>query len=233
MKNGSIFASIILFCSLNIVAQNEVKTQNQMGIASFGIYGGINFQNINGQAANSTKLTNSLVTKFHIGINEEFPIAPDFFFQAGIQYIGKGASGNVQYIENGTPYTINRNINLNYVEIPLNLIYKPLLGSGNLILGFGPYIGYAINGKATFSGNNAPTNSDIKFIETAPTSDNNNLIYYKRLDVGANFMVGYQFQKGLFLVLNSQLGLVPINAKTSTNLVNKNTGFGLSLGYRF
>jgi len=233
MKIAPIFFSIMILCKLNVSAQNDFSTQGQMGNASFGIYGGVNFQNINGKAANGSKLSNSLVTKFHLGINEDFPIAPDFYFQAGIQFMGKGTEGNVQYIENGVTYTITRNLNLNYLEIPLNLIYKPLLGSGNLILGFGPYIGYAINGRASFAGNNAPSDAAVKFVGTAPTTDNNNLTYFKRLDVGANFMVGYQFQNRIFLVLNSQLGLVPINAQTGTDLINKNTGFGLSLGYRF
>lgn len=104
---------------------------------------------------------------------------------------------------------------------------------GHLILGFGPYFGYAATGRADFSGNIAPEDSDLQFTDSAPDNDTNNLIYFKRLDIGANFMVGYQFLNGVNLVLNSQLGLIPINSKTNTDLVNKNTGFGLSLGYRF
>jgi hypothetical protein len=46
-------------------------------------------------------------------------------------------------------------------------------------------------------------------------------------------MVGYQLANGLNLILSSQLGLVNVNSKTSSSLINKNTGFGLNLGYRF
>lgn len=226
MKNNSIFTFLLLLASANVFAQAE------MGRPSIGIYGGVNFQNINGTAANGNQLTNSLVTKFHIGINGEIPIAPDFFFQPGIQYIGKGGEGEVQYTDNAGTRTITRNLGLNYLEIPLNLMYKPLVGAGNFILGFGPYFGYALNGKASFTGNGAPAERDVEFVSDAPATDANNLVYFKRMDIGANFIVGYQLQNGLYLVLNSQLGLVPINAKTATDLNNKNTGFGLSLGYR-
>ena len=43
----------------------------------------------------------------------------------------------------------------------------------------------------------------------------------------------YRVESGLNLILSSQLGLVNVNSKTSSSLINKNTGFGLNLGYRF
>lgn len=232
MKKNLIIVSVLTFFTLNASAQGGLTPQPEMGKASFGIYGGINFQNINGKDAAGDKLTNSLVTKFHIGVNEELPIAPEFFFQVGIQFMGKGTKGNVQYIDDAGSHNITRKLNLNYLEMPLNLVYKPLLGAGHLILGFGPYFGYAATGRVEFTGEFSPEDSDLQFIKTAPVTDRNNLIYYKRLDIGANFMVGYQFQNGINLVLNSQLGLVPINSKTDSKLVNKNTGYGLSLGWR-
>ncbi len=213
-------------------AQDVIKQQPEIGKASFGIYGGINFQNINGKDAGGDKLSNSLVTKFHIGVNEEVPIAPEFYFQIGIQFMGKGSKGNVQYMDDAGSHTITRRVNLNYLEMPLNLVYKPIVGTGHLILAFGPYFGYAATGRTEFTGDFAPEDTDVQFIKTAPETDKNNLKYYKRLDIGANFFVGYQFQNGINLVLNSQLGLVPINSKTDSKLVNKNTGFGLSLGWR-
>ena len=38
-------------------------------------------------------------------------------------------------------------LNLSYIEIPVNLLYKPVVGNGKLLLGFGPYIAYGIGGK--------------------------------------------------------------------------------------
>jgi len=224
----------LLFTYVNqALGQNNGYTNSEMGKATFGIYGGINFQNINGKDASGGKLENSLVPRFHFGVNGEIPIAPEFYFQVGLQFISKGTKGPVVYNDNNASHTINREIKMNYLETPLHLVYKPLLGLGHLILGFGPYIGYSIGGKAIFSENSAPSNTDLEFVKTVPANDINNLIYFKRMDVGSDFFVGYEFQNGLNFVLNSQLGLININSNTSSKLANKNTGFGLTVGYRF
>ncbi|HZK92717.1 MAG TPA: hypothetical protein VFC67_00815, partial [Prolixibacteraceae bacterium] len=61
--------------------------------------------------------------------------------------------------------------------------------------------------------------------------------YYKALDAGANAFVGYEMVNGIFCQLNMQLGLLKINSEYSDypddKTSVKNTGFGLSTGYRF
>lgn len=229
MKKITIISLFLTGFAFQTWAQNVVA----LGANSFGIYGGITFQNINGVNAGGDKLSNTLVPRFNIGINEEFPIAPDFFLQAGLQFISKGTEGNISFTDNSGTNTFKRNLSLYYIELPVNFIYKPYLGTGHLILAFGPYVGYALSGKAKFIGINPPTEKNIEFVTDAPNSDVNNLVYYKRWDVGANFSFGYEFHNGLSLVLTSQLGLVNINANTSSKLAESNTGFGLLLGYRF
>ncbi len=224
-----IAGSVIMLALLSSIAIAQEAVKPPLGKSSFGIYGGVNFQNINGKDASGTKLENSLVTRFHIGVNDEIPIAPEFYFQAGLHFISKGSEGTIMY--NDKPVT--RTLTLNYLEVPLNFVFKPLVGTGNFILGFGPYFGYAINGKAKFKGESYTGEQDIKFQKSAPTSDANNAIYFKHMDVGANLFFGYQFVNGFNMIFNSQLGLIAINSDVSTKLVNKNTGFGLSLGYRF
>lgn len=59
------------------------------------------------------------------------------------------------------------------------------------------------------------------------------MTYFKRMDIGADFFVGYELRNKISFTLNSQLGLVNINAKSADKTENKNTGFGLSIGYRF
>ncbi len=199
------------------------------GVPSFGIFGGINFQNINGKDASGDKLENSLVTRFHIGINEEIPLSPEFYFQIGLQFISKGSNGPIIY--NNKPAT--RILTMNYLEVPLNFVYKPLVGKGNFILGFGPYFGYAISGKAKIEGESINDTRAVKFQKAVTSGDSNTAIYFKHPDVGGNFFLGYQFINGINLIFNSQLGLIDINSNVSSELAEKNTGFGLSLGYRF
>jgi hypothetical protein len=65
------------------------------------------------------------------------------------------------------------------------------------------------------------------------------IIYRKPLDYGANLTAGYELSMGLSFQLNAQLGLANTASKVS-NLPSqykqekaKNTGFGISAGYRF
>jgi len=234
MKKKLYLLLILIGFSVQAMAQSDAVSTPAMGEPSFGIFGGVNFQNINGKDDAGDKLTNSLVTRFHIGINEQLPIAPEFYFQVGLQFISKGTKGPVNYTDVNGTRSITREILINYLELPLHLVYKPMVGQGNLILGFGPYVGYSIGGKAKFTGSPIPADEmDLEFEKEVPSGQSNNLIYYKPLDVGADFFVGYQFLNGINLVLNSQLGLININSNINTKLANKNTGFGLSLGYRF
>jgi len=93
--------------------------------------------------------------------------------------------------------------------LPLNAVYKALVGNGYFMLGFGPYVGYAIS---TSGGD------------------------FKAFDAGGNIFAGYELAGGLFFQLNTQLGMLNIydGSDISEDKSSiKNTGFGLSLGYRF
>ena len=193
--------------------------QAQMG---FGILGGLNLQNLNGKDSNGDKLTNDMIIGFHAGINIQIPIVPQFYFQPGLLFTTKGAKNT-----NGT------SIKLSYVELPLNVVYKALLGSGYFMLGFGPYVAYGIGGKVVPE---SGTTSKITFKKSMESGDVDFTVY-KPFDAGGNILIGYEMAGGIFLQLDAQLGMLNIWPENSSVLNNistmKNTGFGLSLGYRF
>lgn len=153
-----------------------------------------------------------MLTGFHIGVDYEIGVAPDFYFAPGLQFSTKGT--NIDFVETKAV--------LNYFEVPLNLVYKPLLGDGNLIVNFGPYLGYAISGK--YKDDIADT--DIEF-GSDDTDD------YKPFDMGANIGFGYQLGMGLSFKLNAQLGLINILPDGDSDNLVKNNGFAFSVGYRF
>lgn len=186
---------------------------------TFGLRAGVNFQNITGDNAAGGNLEYKLKTGFNVGLNAEIPVAPDYFIQPGVLLTTKGAN------------TDPGKISLSYIDIPVNFIYKPVLGSGKMLLGFGPYVGFGIGGKTEDGSGNE---YDIEF-ENENTVPNNRV--FKRMDAGANFLAGYEFSNKLSFQLNAQLGLAKINPEFTTfpndEANYKNTGFGLSLGYRF
>ena len=200
---------------------------------SFGIIGGVNLQNLNGKDASGDKLTNSMIVGYHVGVNVQIPIAPAFYFQPGLMFATKGAKDTYSLL--GTSYTSTTK--LSYLEMPLNLVYKGALGNGYFMLGFGPYIGYAIGGKVLTEGGSVSSDEKIKFQSVVETGDDLTVPYYKAFDFGGNIFAGYEMAGGLFVQLDTQLGMVKINPEykifPDDKSVVKNTGFGLSLGYRF
>ena len=135
------------------------KKKSPTGGTSFGLRAGVNFQNINGKDENDDKLKNDILTGFNIGLNAEIPVGVDFYFQPGLLYTIKGAKNEDVILGQ----TFNTTIKISYLELPLNFLYKPLLGTGHLILGFGPYVAFGIGGKATYEGGGSSLTEKINF----------------------------------------------------------------------
>ena len=216
MKKVLITAIAVLF-GIAGFTQEMAVTANR---TTFGLRGGVNFQTFNGKDASDNDLDNGITTGFHLGVNAEIPVGTGSYFQPGILYTMKGAE-----VKNTDIKT-----KLSYIEIPLNFVYKPVLGTGNMLLGFGPYVAFGIDGKVDADGND----TDIDFVSDYEPS-NPNPFQLKRFDAGGNLLAGYEFANKLSFQLNAQLGLVNINPEISGSDKTKyrNTGFGVSLGYRF
>lgn len=193
---------------------------------TFGIRAGVNFQNITGKNYDGSDVDNKLKTGFNVGVNAEVPVAPDFYVQPGVLFTTKGAKSKADD---------DIKVNLSYIEVPINFLYKPTLGIGKLLLGIGPYIAFGVGGKYT-DANDKET--DIKFKNSISATEYlSGTVYLKGIDVGGNLLAGYELSSRLSAQINAQLGLVKINPKidgvSNDKTKYKNTGFGISLGYRF
>lgn len=173
---------------------------------TFGIRAGVGMAGIYG------KNTDGAENRFgyHFGVNAEIPIATDLYFQPNVLFANKGAKGSSDGIKIQQIY--------NYIEVPLNFLYKGEVGSGKVLVGAGPYIGYGVGVKMK-------TGSES---ETGSFKDAN----LKNLDYGANVLLGWEFSNKLSAQLNAGFGLANI-AKESGEVKPKNIGAGISLGYRF
>jgi hypothetical protein len=222
---------LFLFTFILILATSLAFGQgNENSRTSFAILGGVNLQNLNGKDAGGDKLENDMIIGFHAGFNLQLPLAPDFYLQPGLSYNTKGAKN--------TGDLLTSTYKLSYIEMPLNFVYKAMVGNGYFMIGFGPYVAYGIGGKATYEGGDASVEKDIEFKKVVESGDPLTTVYVKPFDAGANLFFGYELPAGLFLQLNTQLGLLDINPKDNritgeNNSTLKNTGYGLSLGYRF
>lgn len=221
------FALILLLSSSIAIAQSTDK-----GEMSFAILGGVNLQNLTGKDNNGDKLKNDMLLGFHAGVNVQIPVAPEFYFQPGLLFSTKGARNSYG--------SLTGTYKLSYIELPLNVVYKGALGNGFIMVGFGPYVGYAIGGKSSITNGSTTIESSIVFKNAVESGDPYLTAYIKRFDAGGNIFAGYETAGGLFFQLNTQFGMLNINprdnrvlADFSSKLSVKNTGFGLSLGYRF
>jgi len=214
----------VVFILLSTLASVTAQTST-----SFAVLAGVNLQNLNGKDYLGEKLDNKLITGFHAGVNAQIRLASEFYFQPGLLFTTKGAKN-----EDGLFTTTYR---LSYIELPLNLVFKTVLGPGYFMLGFGPYLAYGILGKVKNEGSGSTVESDIEFKNTIELSDPLSTSYFKPLDAGGNIFVGYELNGGIFINLNSQFGMLKLNPKDNRipegELSIKNTGFGLSMGYRF
>lgn len=188
------------------------------GAQGLGVNAGVNFFNQTIKADGKKFDDAKIKTGFQIGVDYEIGIAPDFYFAPGLMFATKGTK------KQEDEYTYKWG--LNYLEVPLNLVYKPVLGTGNLIVNFGPYLGYGIGGKVKAESGDKDFEEDINF-GSGKYDD------YKPFDMGANIGFGYQLGMGLSFKLNAQLGLINIRPDGDSDNLVKNNGFAFSVGYRF
>lgn len=224
MKNKFLF--IFLLATLSGI--KSFGQDNNMSKIRFAILGGVNYQNLTGKDFTGRDLNTDGIIGFHGGVNAQIRIADEFYFQPGLLFTTKGAKINE---------AVSTTYNLSYVELPLNLVYKSKLGTGYMMLGFGPYVAYGVAGKTSYTDGNLKVDSDIEFTNVIELTDPLTKNYVKPLDLGANIFFGYELAGGIFIQLNTQFGMINSSPEDKrfpggeTSI--KNTGFGLSLGYRF
>ncbi|HVI43672.1 MAG TPA: porin family protein [Chitinophaga sp.] len=185
------------------------------GQAKWGIVAGPQFSSVtvkNLLGSGSGKETSKLITNVRAGITVDIPLADEFYIGTGLLYSGKGAK-----FKNS-----NTKLSLSYLELPINFMFKPEVGSGRLVLAAGPYIAYGLGGKY----------KDIPG-EAKAFDDEAGLMKLKRFDAGANINIGYELPQGLYFGLNTDLGLINAFDNTSNSRSFKNTSFGVSVGYKF
>lgn len=228
-KQCIVFATALV---LGITVAHAQKSEDKL--VSFGIRAGVNLQKIYGDDFMGNKLTNDFTTGFHAGINADLFVSEGFYLQPGLLYSTKGAKRETTSIQ----YTQH----ISYIELPLNVLFKPELGGGKLLLGAGPYAAYGIAGKSKTKAGDAAVELDAKFKNKISAAEYattllNAAYYLKPFDFGGNVLIGYELNSGFSLQLNGQLGLSQINPEVDGVAADKgkwkNVGFGASLGYRF
>jgi hypothetical protein len=204
-----------------------------------GVRAGMNISNVLAIDEHNNKNSTKSVPGYHLGLTLDILIIENFYLQPGAFYYCKGFKQSNSYFSgSGNDFEVTAS----YIEIPLNIIYKPQLGSGKVLIGAGAYAGYGTGGKWKSETNvligdiMIGSRGDVIFKKDIMDGEFENYLYGKPWDFGANFLVGYEFFGKLSLELNAQLGTKNLNpevdgVKHDGTLRNKD--YGISIAYKF
>ncbi|WP_298739391.1 porin family protein [uncultured Chitinophaga sp.] len=205
-----------------------VGTLSTYAQVSFGVKAGYNNSGISGDASDLSKR----LSGFHAGGIADITLAENFSLQPQLLFIMKGVK-SASYTETIEGIEFNfpeQKLTLNYLELPVNFMYKHEAGAGSIFVGAGPYLGFGLSGKAKASGEE---DGKVKFDGRKAEEigeDDEATLHLKRLDAGANFLAGYELKNGLLFSVNYSLGLTNLDPDGGKS---KNNYFGVSVGYLF
>lgn len=191
---------------------------------TYGISAGVNYTNFPGSGTLNYSPSNDYITGFRVGGLMDIGFKT-FSIQPGILYSTTGGQGKINLLAvNGkvTDY-INNKIVINYIKIPMNLLYKIKAGSGNLFIGGGPYVALGVSGKISYA-----TNKNFGTTHNLTFGGNNSDI--KNPDFGINVLEGYRLNSGVALSAGYSFGLTKVY---NSDANNKNKGFSISVDYFF
>lgn len=161
------------------------------------------------------------------GLVADIPLSNDFSIRPSLNFLQKKST--VEFTTAGTDKKSTIKSNLNYLELPVNLVYKVPVGSASLYFGAGPLLGYGISGKMKFHGYESieGVSHEVNESTEAFKKESAGGAGLKRFDLSANANAGLQFNNGLYVNAGYLMGL--------TNLVDKdgkykNRGILLTVG---
>lgn len=230
MRNSKLFISIFLITLVAIV--NIAHAQTKVNIKA-----GVNYTNAIFEDETGDRQDTQFIPGLHAGLSVDVPVGGEFYIQPGVLYSQKGFKQEDSWFAGSGN---NFKVTVSYIELPLNLLYKPLLGSGKLLLGAGPYLGYGMGGK--WESDQPVVIGDIIHDDHGNVNFKNDVIdgewgeylYGKPWDYGANFTAGYEFFDRFSAQFNVRLGLANLEPNvdgTKPDGIFKNIGLGISLGY--
>jgi hypothetical protein len=204
---------------LLIVIIALITTLESFAQIKFGVKGGLNVSNMLDKTKYRTYSDeyNSKIG-FHLGATAEYSLSEKFSIEPGFLFSTKG----YKMEKSG----VTGSLNLNYLEVPINAIYKIELSSVNILISAGPYLGSAISGKAKASEPILGVNEDSKEQKIEIGTD------IKALDFGLDIGAGVEI-KDITLNLQYGLGLANLTPNTENDAKLKNRVIGISIGYKF
>jgi hypothetical protein len=203
----------ILFISVfSIVCMGMVCAQQ----LRFGISTGMEMSNylINYSVTGMGYRSVGFKTGFQVSMEVDYSFYNNLYLMSGLSFTQRGR------IERNT--STKKTDNINYLQLPVNLMYKLEMGENVSLCPFvGPYISWALSGVTK---NHYNRNEDEKFIFGYESET------CKPIDIGFNVGVSLEY---LDFFLRTQYSQGFTNMLNGVSLSHKNMSTGISIGYLF
>ena len=233
----------VLFASVSGICLAQISFGVQLG-ANMGM-GKFKYSEESFQGYDSHTQKNKAKVGFLGGFIVDIPLSGPLSFSPELNFIQEGTKNTTTGIDGVYSFVEEQKITLNYIQLPLNIVYKMPVGPGSVFFGLGPSLNLGISGKNKykFSSTFDPEDSEefkVKFdgkkSDDLDPDDNDD--HLKRVDVGINVMAGYKLGMGVFIKLAYNHGFMDINPNKNNEDPQdrskyKNSGFRVGIGYMF
>jgi hypothetical protein len=183
----------------------------------------INFLN-NGTAV---KGNSSYISRLHAWLFAEIATGR-FSIEPAVFYSQKGAENKYQAMTASGSQNYYQKTTLNYLEIPVNILYNIPVGVGKIFVGGGPYVAFGLSGHylSTYyvsAGQNTQAGEiqgDVRFDKSG----------YRNPDYGINTLLGLRLKNNISFNVGYGFGLTNLYRSGATA---KNKVLSISVGYEF
>lgn len=186
----------------------------------YGLKGGVNIPTFIYTGENFT-YTTSYTTNFFLTAYVDIPLKEQLLsLQTGLSLQSKG--GRMEEYAGGR--NMSHTEKILWLEVPATFLTRIPAGASHFFLGTGPYVAYGLSGKNTY-------HKGWLFPETEFSFEH----FKKRVDFGANFIVGFQTGSGFIVQGGYALGLKDLTPKSPvpipTKVFNRGWSVGIGLAY--
>ena len=217
-----------LFLSLAVIAATiSVNAQNKIGLQA-----GTTFSTYNEEFPNNVERKSDSKFGFTVGALADIDFGNSVSFRPELNFIQKG--GEQKYSPNANT-KFQEELTLNYIQISPNFVYNFKAGMGQFFIGVGPELSFGLGGKSkselVTTGTTTTTSASETDVKFDSKKNAGGVRHLKSVDYGANALLGYKFNNGLFLSGGYTAGLN--NLSNEDNSSFKTGGINLKIGYMF
>src|SRR4030095_196426 len=183
-----------------------------------------NMENLPGEVKKTARLLPGA------GVLVDYSVGDNFSIQSGANYRKNGVTLKFDLPVEGTVLNVKMTSDLNYIQVPLNFVYKTNSETVQFFAGAGPYIGFGISGKnkiqGTVDGGQIVLDEEVDAFK----KEEDGGAGMQKIDFGAQALAGIKFGK-YYAVISYQAGFTNLTKAEDSNEKYNTRGAQLTLGY--